>query len=102
MADPVPAGAEPVNTALLGSRAEIPSSDINSFRYWYRPWYEHHNLRDHQAEAFSALVPAGAYDFVYTIQATTPGRYTVPPTKVEEMYMSETFGRSQTDTIVIE
>ncbi len=102
MADPIAAGAEPINASLLGNRAEILAPDINSSRYWYRPWYEHHNLRDHQAEAFSSLLPAGAYDFTYTIQASTPGRYTVPPVKVEEMYMSETFGRSQTDTIVIE
>lgn len=102
MADPIAAGAEPINTALLGGRADIPIQDVSDSQYWYRPWYEHHNLRDHQAEAFSSLLPAGAYDFTYTIQASTPGRYTVPPVKVEEMYMSETFGRSQTDTIVIE
>jgi uncharacterized protein YfaS (alpha-2-macroglobulin family) len=102
MADPIAAGAEPINTALLGGRADIPIEDVSGSQYWYRPWYEHHNLRDHQAEAFSSLLPAGAYDFTYTIQASTPGRYTVPPVKVEEMYMSETFGRSQTDTIVIE
>ncbi len=114
LADPLPAGAEPVNAALLGTRTTVPTHDWQSENtveiqkplfercWWWRPWYEHDNLRDHQAEVFTSLLPAGEYDYTYTIQATTPGRFTVPPTKVEEMYQSETFGRTKTETVIIE
>ncbi len=114
LADPLPAGAEPVNAALLGTRTTVPTHDWQAENpgevqkplfercWWWRPWYEHDNLRDHQAEVFTSLLPAGEYDYTYTIQATTPGRFTVPPTKVEEMYQSETFGRTKTETVIIE
>jgi uncharacterized protein YfaS (alpha-2-macroglobulin family) len=35
-------------------------------------------------------------------RATTPGTFVVPPTKAEEMYMPETFGRSASDRVVVE
>ncbi len=113
LADPIPAGAEPVNSALLGTRNDNPGQvwpmedeERREFggipMWWYGQWYEHDNLRDHQAEAFASLLNSGSYDYTYTIRATTPGRFSVPPTKVEEMYMSETFGRGQTETVIIE
>ena len=44
-----------------------------------------------------AAVPSPA-----AITTTTPGRFVVPPTKAEEMYEPETFGRSASDVVVIE
>ena len=38
----------------------------------------------------------------YVARATTPGKYIVPPTKAEEMYMPETFGRAASDRVVVE
>jgi hypothetical protein len=34
-------------------------------------------------------------------RATTPGSFIVPPTKAEEMYQPETFGRSATDRVEV-
>jgi hypothetical protein len=157
--DPLPGGAEPVNTALLGNRTimpeepleevdenpEVPSTRFPDYRHqltsstlpngdlsdlpppsalppppvseseyrrtvsrprhsiwWWRSWYEHENLRDHQAEAFASVVYPGTYDYTYTMRATTPGDYRVPPTKVEEMYAPETFGRASSEHVIIE
>jgi uncharacterized protein YfaS (alpha-2-macroglobulin family) len=118
MMDPLPAGAEPLNPDLSGSRTQVPPDaqspaptgrgGISKFFetpfiwWWPRTWFEHQNLRDHQAEAFQSLLFAGKYDYTYMMRATTPGDYIVPPTKVEEMYMSETFGRSGSDHVIIE
>ena len=44
----------------------------------------------------------GIYDYTYVARATTPGSFVVPPTKAEEMYFPETFGRSGTDRLVVE
>lgn len=119
MMDPLPAGAEPLNPDLSGSRTQVPGDTSSpeggviplksrsmerAFCCWWWPrnWFEHQNLRDHQAEAFQSLLFAGSYDYSYMIRATTPGDYNVPPTKLEEMYMTETFGRTASDHVIIE
>ncbi|MBS2009706.1 MAG: hypothetical protein JST01_21810 [Cyanobacteria bacterium SZAS TMP-1] len=103
---PLPGGCEPVNTGLAGNRAaEGVSGDageITPYCWWHWTWYEHQNLRDHQAEAFTSLLNAGEHDYSYAMRATTPGKFVVPPAKAEEMYDSETFGRSASETVVIE
>ena len=75
---------------------------MNIVSWWSRSWFEHQNLRDHQAEAFTSLLYAGDYDYTYLMRATTPGDYHVPPTKVEEMYAPETFGRAGTEHVLVE
>ena len=42
------------------------------------------------------------YTYSYVARATTPGEFVVPPTKAEEMYAPETFGRSASDRLVVE
>ena len=66
------------------------------------PWYEHQNLRDQRVEAFTSLLWDGVYEYTYVARATTPGRFVVPPTKAEEMYAPETFGRSAADVVVVQ
>ncbi len=109
MMDPIPAGAEPINSHLLGTRTMLPESTNSAEdptkddKPWHsQNWSEHENLRDHQAEAFTSLLPAGHYEYTYTMMATTPGHYAVPPTKVEEMYSSESFGRAKAETVIVE
>jgi uncharacterized protein YfaS (alpha-2-macroglobulin family) len=70
--------------------------------YWYGTWYEHQNLRDERAEAFSSLLWEGVWNYSYVCRATTPGEFVVPPAKAEEMYTPETFGRSGTDFVRVE
>ncbi len=108
MCDPLPAGTEAINKSLAGTQSLAPdsqitaASDSDSRETYSQHWSEHENLRDHQAEAFASLLNAGKYRYSYLIRATTPGHFTVPPTKVEEMYMSETFGRAHSDNVVVE
>jgi uncharacterized protein YfaS (alpha-2-macroglobulin family) len=105
LSDPLPAGTEAINKSLAGTKSIEPAREVgdsNTHEQYQEHWYEHENLRDHQAEAFAAVLNAGKYQYSYLIRATTPGRFIVPPTKAEEMYMSETFGRAHTDNVVIE
>ncbi len=69
---------------------------------WWGTWYEHQNLRDDQAGTFTSLLWNGVYEYTYIARATTPGNFIVPPTKVEEMYSPEVFGRSSSDWVIIE
>jgi len=59
-------------------------------------------LRDDRAEAFTALLWDGVYEYTYIARATTPGQFVAPPAKAEEMYSPEVFGRSSSDIVIIE
>ena len=104
LTDPLPAGFEAINPALAvtGSVPTDPSDSSNRYSWWRWTWYEHQNLRDQRAEAFSSLLWDGVYTYTYVARATTPGQFVAPPAKAEEMYAPETFGRSGTDRVVVE
>ena len=44
---------------------------------------------------------AGMYHYRYLARATTFGTFVVPPTKAEEMYVPEVFGRSGAITVEV-
>jgi uncharacterized protein YfaS (alpha-2-macroglobulin family) len=105
LVDPLPAGLEIVNPALAVSGSVPQDPNSSNYRYgwwWWWPWYEHQNMRDHRAEAFTSLLWEGVYNYSYVARATTPGTFVVPPTKAEEMYSPEVFGRSASDWVIIE
>jgi alpha-2-macroglobulin len=97
LVDPLPAGLESLNP-VLATTESVPEDE----RRWRSLWFDHQNLRDERAEAFTALLWEGAYNYSYVARATTPGVFIVPPAKAEEMYHPETFGRGKTDRVVIE
>jgi uncharacterized protein YfaS (alpha-2-macroglobulin family) len=98
LVDPLPAGLEPLNPALLGTPPVSTGGSVDRNQSWWRwwRWYEHENLRDERAEVFASLLYPGVYTYRYTARATTPGEYVLPPTKAEEMYSPEVFGRNAT------
>ena len=107
LVDPLPAGLEALNPALAttGSLPAAPQTDTgpkSRWYWWWRPWYEHENLRDERVEAFASLLWDGVWSYSYIARATTPGTFVVPPAKAEEMYAPETFGRSGVDMVVVE
>lgn len=110
LVDPMPAGFEALNPALKGTAGVAPGGGgggggVVTPRgrwWWWGPWYEHQNLRDERAEAFTALLWDGVYTYSYFARATTPGEFVVPPPKAEEMYAPETFGRGRTDFVTVQ
>ena len=120
LVDPLPAGLEIVNPALattpdvpapagdpgVGGGAGFPSAiDVrapSTPSFWYPTWFEHQNLKDDRAEAFANLLPGGVYDYSYVARATTPGTFVAPPTRAEQIYEPETFGRSASAKVVVE
>ena len=76
LVDPLPAGLEIVNPALAVSASPPPKTPPSPHArrcWWWGPWYEHQNLRDERAEAFTSLLWDGVYDYTYIARATTPG-----------------------------
>jgi hypothetical protein len=104
LSDPLPAGLEIVNPSLAVSGSVPQDPNSSGYRYgwwWWGSWYEHQNMRDERAEAFTPLLWEGVYTYTYVARATTPGTFVVPPAKAEEMYSPEVFGRSGSDVVVI-
>ena len=105
--DPLPAGLEALNPALAVT-GSLPKENGAGpqpapYRYWWwGPWYQHENLRDERVEAFTSLLWDGVWHYDYIARATTPGVFVVPPTKAEEMYAPETFGRGAVDRVIVE
>jgi hypothetical protein len=89
--DPLPAGAEAINTSLAitslveEEQAEAPYDDRGAFT--------HTELRDEKAVLFATYLPRGRYTYIYLIRASLPGLYHVIPPHAEEMYFPEVFGR---------
>jgi alpha-2-macroglobulin len=114
LVDPLPGGFESLNPALAMTESipedqkqegvtEFGTRSIGFGSWRWRPvWFDHQNLRDERAEAFTALLWEGVYNYSYVARATTPGHFVVPPAKAEEMYHPETFGRGKTDRVRIE
>ena len=114
LVDPLPAGFETLNPTLATTdsiprdpkQTGVVECGSRSYGYgwwWWRPeWFEHQNLRDERTEAFASLLWEGVYKYSYVARATTPGDFVVPPTKAEEMYHPETFGRGSSDRVRIE
>jgi uncharacterized protein YfaS (alpha-2-macroglobulin family) len=103
LVDPLPAGFEALNPelAITGHIPQDPNDQMKKW-LWAWQWFEHQNMRDERVEAFTSLLWEGVYNYSYVARATTPGVFVVPPSKAEEMYHPETFGRGATDRVVIE
>ncbi|MBK8051663.1 MAG: hypothetical protein IPK16_33990 [Anaerolineales bacterium] len=103
LVDRLPAGMEIINPDLAVSESvpADPASNDNYGWWWWYTWYDHQNLRDAGAEAFTTYLWDGVYDYSYVTRATTSGEFVVPPAKAEEMYSPEVFGRSAADKVVV-
>ena len=118
--DPLPAGLQILNPELattprdldpragrsgVGSKTDggdaADSSDAVPVS-WYPTWFDHQNLRSDRAEAFASRLQGGIYQYSYLAKATTAGSFVAPPTRAEQVYAPETFGRTGTDRVVIE
>ena len=93
LVDPLPAGLEAVNTHLAVAERAAKGSDAAD--------WDHVEMRDNRSEAFSSSLREGTHRFSYTARATTPGTFIAAPTKAEEMYAPETFGRSNGATVTV-
>lgn len=106
LVDPMPAGFEAVDPALATTaKAPLPEEQSivpASMRWWHWSPWTHTELRDDRAQAFADRMSAGVYEHTYLVRATAPGSFIVPPTRAEEMYAPETFGRTASDRVVIE
>ena len=113
--DPLPAGFEAVDAhlATTGARYDVDSAEARegdgddddpdsraAGRSSGRSSFVR-EIRDDRVLFFIDHLAAGMYRYRYLARATTNGSFVVPPTKVEEMYTPEVFGRTGSDLIKI-
>jgi hypothetical protein len=103
--DPLPAGAEAVNPDLatsqqIGTRPEFDSTDplTQGWGWW---WFSSIQFRDEKVVLNATYLPAGVYEFVYTLRPGLQGTYQVLPATAREAYFPEVFGRSAGNVFTI-
>jgi alpha-2-macroglobulin len=106
--DPLPAGFEAVDARLATSGASVNvdrvadrsgADDDDDDERAYRPSSFVREIRDDRVLFFVDHMSAGMFHYRYLARATSLGTFVLPPTKVEEMYTPEVFGRTGADVI---
>ncbi|MEP7285907.1 MAG: Ig-like domain-containing protein [Chloroflexota bacterium] len=95
--DPIPAGAELVDTSLqtttqIGQTPQLSSIDPyrGGWGWW---WFSNTELRTEKIVLSATYLPRGTYRYVYQIRASSAGTYKVIPANGNEFYFPEVFGR---------
>lgn len=96
--DPIPAGTDAVNPDLatsqqIGTRPELNPEDPLS-RGWGWWYFSNIQFEDERVVLNSTYLPAGTYEYVYTIRTGLPGVFNVIPATAQETYFPDVFGRS--------
>jgi alpha-2-macroglobulin len=96
--DYLPAGAEAVNPNLntsqqIGTRPSLNPDDPLS-RGWGWWYFSDIDFRDEKVVMSSTYLPAGTYQYVYTMRLSVAGTYNVIPTVAQEFYFPDVYGRS--------
>ncbi|MEQ8672256.1 MAG: Ig-like domain-containing protein [Aggregatilineales bacterium] len=103
--DPIPAGTDAVNPNLttsqqIGTRPELnPEDPLSQGWGWW--WFSAIQFEDERVVLNSTFLPAGTYEYVYTIRTGLAGVYNVIPATARENYFPDVYGRSEGSTFTI-
>jgi hypothetical protein len=106
--DHFPAGSEAIDpnleTSVSGAGGSIEQVSDNPYRYGYWGWWYFNNIeyRDDRVVFLSDFLPAGTYQYSYTLQTTIPGEYQVLPAVAYQEFFPDVFGRSEGFVFTIE
>jgi uncharacterized protein YfaS (alpha-2-macroglobulin family) len=100
--DPLPAGFEAVESWFETTRSSLAQqnlqygerSDTGWRRNWGTGYFDHIERHDDRLQLFATSLSEGSHTFSYVVRATTSGGFRTAPTRVEEMYTPEIFGRT--------
>jgi len=107
LTDFLPGGCEVVDTDLATeSQAAPPAGDSNAAAEdpWGDFWggFQRHEYYDDRVQVYADFLTAGKHTWKYTVQATTPGTFSLPSARVEMMYEPETYGRTAGGTVTVD
>ncbi|GIV84844.1 MAG: hypothetical protein KatS3mg052_1851 [Candidatus Roseilinea sp.] len=105
--DPLPSGAEVVDTSLRTSQTLAQDDLLGApafgskmgWGWWY---FTHREIYDDRMAVFASYLPAGTYEYTYVIRPSIAGQFKVMPASAEQTYFPEVFGRSDGAAFAIE
>ncbi|MDR1901602.1 MAG: hypothetical protein LBQ88_04880 [Treponema sp.] len=98
--DLLPAGFEILNTNLLTTES-MNGDGESAAAAGTRAFTNFRDFRDYRAAFYADELPAGSYEFVYYVRATTPGTFFLPISLAETMYDPDTLGTTGGGSITI-
>jgi uncharacterized protein YfaS (alpha-2-macroglobulin family) len=107
--DPLPAGFEAVESWFETTKSSLAQQTLQygerSQDSWRRNWgvgyFDHVERHDDRLQLFATSLSEGSHTFSYVVRATTSGTFRTAPTRVEEMYSPEIFGRTASTQIEV-
>jgi hypothetical protein len=116
--DPLPAGVEPIDTALdTASKSRTVEDDdgrekkdkkkverpdaLTGIGAAFRSAHTHREMHDDRVLTFIEDLQPGMYHFRYLTRASSIGRFVVPPTRVQAMYSPEVWGSTAAGTFEV-
>ncbi|HKB81955.1 MAG TPA: alpha-2-macroglobulin, partial [Burkholderiales bacterium] len=95
--DPVPGGAAILGSGLGKDSQILPAGEVKRGFVW--PAFEERSFD--AFHAYYRFVPKGAWVVEYTVRLNNPGRFELPPTRVEAMYAPEMFGELPNEAVTV-
>jgi hypothetical protein len=100
--DPIPAGSGAVDSNLLTTSILAQESFEGESEWgWWWSWYTRREFRDEKVVLYADYLPAGTYEYRYTLRLGLPGQYNVLPPHGQEFYFPEVYGRGAGSTFTI-
>jgi len=95
--DPIPAGASVLGSGL--GRDSVALTRGEKSPDWVWPAFEERTFEAFRA--YYAFVPKGKWSVEYTVRLNNPGRFELPPTRIEAMYAPEMYGEMPNQEMAI-
>jgi uncharacterized protein YfaS (alpha-2-macroglobulin family) len=96
--DPLPAGVEAIDPGLatsqtIGTRPTVnvgDDPDDLGYGWW---WFSDTQFYSNRVVLSATYLPAGTYEYIYTVRPSVEGTYSVIPPTAREFYFPEVYGR---------
>jgi uncharacterized protein YfaS (alpha-2-macroglobulin family) len=95
--DPVPGGAAILGSGLAKDSQILSAGEVKRGFVW--PAFEERGFD--AFHAYYRFVPKGSWVVEYTVRVNNPGRFDLPPTRVEAMYAPEMFGEFPNEAVTV-
>ena len=98
--DKLPAGLEPLNTALETTE-RVSQGEVNDVMLRSQALLSYSEMPDHRVAFYVDDMPAGQYQYSYVARATTPGTFLRPLGRAEAMYEPDVHGTTTMDAVTV-
>jgi len=102
VSDPVPACATILGSSLGRGSAIAMRSEKREGAGNSNVWVAFEERSFEALRSYFEYLPRGKHVIGYTVRPNNPGRFSLPPTRVEAMYAPESFGEAPNSAVNVE